>query len=166
MVGMMWKDESGEGKQAWKHKAEQVKIKHAQLHPGYSYQPRRPAEKRRRASNRKGADVQQLALPSSIQYALDASDPSITTNSGLVTHDQFDHVFQRECLNITTATDANLFIVSGGEAELDHGDLCRIMAEDMTAEQYRQLALTDQLADFSDIFASEMYQPFAPFDLS
>ena len=41
----------------WKRKAEEVKVKHAKDHPDYQYQPRKPAEKKRRMTKRKAEDI-------------------------------------------------------------------------------------------------------------
>jgi hypothetical protein len=57
----MWKAESEEVRAHWKATAEQVKEEHLKQHPGYSYQPRKPSEKKRRMTKRKAAALQSLA---------------------------------------------------------------------------------------------------------
>lgn len=54
-VAALWKDESEEVKAIWKGKADKAKQQHLQQHPDYSYQPRKPSEKKRRMTKRKTA---------------------------------------------------------------------------------------------------------------
>ncbi|TID16816.1 putative mating type 1-2-1 protein [Venturia nashicola] len=84
-VAALWKDEREEVKAAWKAKADEAKQQHLQQHPDYSYQPRKPSEKKRRMTKSKMAmssapvvfvdnKAQQLQTP---QQAL----PAFTLNS-------------------------------------------------------------------------------------
>jgi hypothetical protein len=57
----MWKAENEEAKASWKAKADEVKENHLKQHPGYSYQPRKPSEKKRRMTKRKAAALQSRA---------------------------------------------------------------------------------------------------------
>jgi len=52
MLGKQWKDEPEEVKAQYRAQAEEVKKKHAEKHPNYQYTPRKPSEKKRRASSR------------------------------------------------------------------------------------------------------------------
>jgi hypothetical protein len=49
----MWSTETPEILAEWKSKAEKVKQDHLLKYPGYQYQPRKPAEKKRRRSSKK-----------------------------------------------------------------------------------------------------------------
>lgn len=60
-VGAMWKNEEEQIKAAWKTKADDVKKEHMQMHPEYTYQPRKPSEKKRRMTKRKAAELQARA---------------------------------------------------------------------------------------------------------
>jgi hypothetical protein len=53
----MWKLESPEVKKLWKTKSDEVKAEHAKKHPGYTYQPRKPSELKRRVTKRKLAEM-------------------------------------------------------------------------------------------------------------
>ncbi|KAI9928002.1 hypothetical protein ASPWEDRAFT_184745 [Aspergillus wentii DTO 134E9] len=52
MLGKQWKAESDEVKTYYKALANEEKRKHAEIHPDYQYAPRKPSEKKRRASSR------------------------------------------------------------------------------------------------------------------
>nr|QIA15779.1 mating type protein MAT1-2 [Venturia carpophila] len=54
-VAALWKDESEDVKATWKAKADEAKQQHLLQHPDYSYQPRKPSEKKRRMTKRKMA---------------------------------------------------------------------------------------------------------------
>jgi len=57
-VATLWKEENEEVKALWKAKADEAKQHHLKLHPDYSYQPRKPSEKKRRVTKRKIAMMQ------------------------------------------------------------------------------------------------------------
>lgn len=52
LLGKQWRDETDAVKAHYKAQAEELKRKHARDHPDYQYSPRRPSEKKRRASSR------------------------------------------------------------------------------------------------------------------
>jgi hypothetical protein len=52
MLGKQWKDEAEEVKSQFRNLAEELKKKHAEDHPDYHYTPRKPSERKRRASSR------------------------------------------------------------------------------------------------------------------
>ncbi|KAL8867997.1 MAG: hypothetical protein Q9174_005286 [Haloplaca sp. 1 TL-2023] len=52
-LGKQWQNETPEVKAAYKAMADEIKRKHLLAHPGYQYQPRKPAEKKRRMTRRK-----------------------------------------------------------------------------------------------------------------
>nr|AUZ20788.1 putative mating type 1-2-1 protein [Venturia effusa]AUZ20791.1 putative mating type 1-2-1 protein [Venturia effusa] len=56
-VAALWKNESEDVKATWKAKSEEAKQQHLQQHPDYSYQPRKPSEKKRRMTKRKMAST-------------------------------------------------------------------------------------------------------------
>lgn len=49
----MWADETTEVRAKFKQQADNAKIAHARLHPGYTYQPRRPSDKKKRMTKKK-----------------------------------------------------------------------------------------------------------------
>lgn len=55
ILGSQWKNESEEVKAHYKALAEELKKKHAEDHPDYQYAPRKPSEKKRRATSRQYA---------------------------------------------------------------------------------------------------------------
>ncbi|RHZ43151.1 HMG-box domain-containing protein [Aspergillus thermomutatus] len=81
MLGKQWKDESEEVKAQFRNLAEELKKKHAEDHPHYHYTPRKPSERKRRASSRqfskntKSAAV--LDTPASMNVASDVSTPAM-----------------------------------------------------------------------------------------
>lgn len=54
-IAALWKDESDDVKAIFKAKADAAKQKHLKDHPDYSYQPRKPSEKKRRMTKHKMA---------------------------------------------------------------------------------------------------------------
>ena len=56
----MWKAESEAVRAEWKTKADRVKVEHALKFPGYTYQPRKPNEKKRRMTKKKTEAVKAL----------------------------------------------------------------------------------------------------------
>lgn len=55
LLGKKWKAETAETKAHFKALADEVKRKHAEQHPNYQYAPRKPSEKKRRSTARRGA---------------------------------------------------------------------------------------------------------------
>ncbi|KAL1959620.1 hypothetical protein VTO42DRAFT_1655 [Malbranchea cinnamomea] len=53
LLGKKWKAETAETKAHFKALADEIKRKHAEKHPNYQYAPRKPSEKKRRASARR-----------------------------------------------------------------------------------------------------------------
>ncbi|KAL8675265.1 MAG: hypothetical protein Q9168_000386 [Polycauliona sp. 1 TL-2023] len=53
MLGKQWQDEAADVKAEYKALAEKIKKEHLNAHPNYQYQPRKPAEKKRRMTRRK-----------------------------------------------------------------------------------------------------------------
>ncbi|KAL8990243.1 MAG: hypothetical protein Q9169_008167 [Polycauliona sp. 2 TL-2023] len=53
MLGQQWQNEVADVKAQYKSMAENIKKEHLNAHPNYQYQPRKPAEKKRRMTRRK-----------------------------------------------------------------------------------------------------------------
>lgn len=53
MLGQQWQNEAADIKARFKSMAEEIKKEHLSAHPNYQYQPRKPAEKKRRMTRRK-----------------------------------------------------------------------------------------------------------------
>jgi len=69
----MWSDASEGVKYTWKAKAAEAKEQHSQQNPGYSYQPRKPLEKKRRMTKRKMAQM-------STAVAVENNDQQVQTS--------------------------------------------------------------------------------------
>lgn len=80
----MWKDENEEVKATWKAKADEAKKQHLQRSPGYSYQPRKPSEKKRRMTKRKmAATSAPIAVENNVQKQVQSTQqplPSFTAS--------------------------------------------------------------------------------------
>lgn len=74
ILGKQWRAEPEEAKLHFKNLAEEFKKKHAEEHPDYQYTPRKPSEKKRRATSRP------LSKPSKRPLPVE-SPPSMTTSS-------------------------------------------------------------------------------------
>jgi hypothetical protein len=198
MVGMMWTDEGEEGKKIWKAKAEQVKEEHMRLHPDYSYQPRKPSEKKRRMTKRKNrANQAGAGIPTSVEPAvipifsphpensnfiqctigtnnlsaelsIDSSyypmsyttpDSDTTNRLGLI-----QQSLEEKRIKMAAAG-ADTSALTSEETEVDGDNVFQFLADDVYAEQARQIDLASQVANF-DIFGSDIYEPFAPFELA
>ncbi|KAL8863467.1 MAG: hypothetical protein Q9178_000148 [Gyalolechia marmorata] len=66
MLGQQWQNEMAEVKAQFKSMAEEIKKKHLSAHPNYQYQPRKPAEKKRRMTRRK---AEKLSAQAESSYA-------------------------------------------------------------------------------------------------
>ena len=66
MLGQQWQNEMAEVKAQFKSMAEEIKKKHLSAHPNYQYQPRKPAEKKRRMTRRK---AEKLSAQAKSSYA-------------------------------------------------------------------------------------------------
>jgi hypothetical protein len=64
----MWNAESEGVKAEWKTKADIVKIEHALKYPGYTYQPRKPTEKKRRMTKKKTEAINALREDVDLAY--------------------------------------------------------------------------------------------------
>ena len=71
----------------WKRKAEEVKVKHAKDHPDYQYQPRKPAEKKRRMTKRKAEDLAAAAAAVAQPVAQTSTDTAQQTVPGVTFND-------------------------------------------------------------------------------
>ncbi|KAF9888442.1 hypothetical protein FE257_008720 [Aspergillus nanangensis] len=78
ILGKQWKAESDEIQVHFRNMAEDLKKKHAEDHPDYHYSPRKPSEKKRRASSRQLPKVvQNLESPASTNGTSTASTPAL-----------------------------------------------------------------------------------------
>ncbi|KAL5356438.1 hypothetical protein BJX96DRAFT_171613 [Aspergillus floccosus] len=64
ILGKQWKSEGDETKLHFRNLAEELKKKHAEDHPDYHYSPRKPSEKKRRASSRQSKLSRNESSPS------------------------------------------------------------------------------------------------------
>ncbi|KAL8807375.1 MAG: hypothetical protein Q9182_000714 [Xanthomendoza sp. 2 TL-2023] len=64
MLGKQWQNETADIKGQFKSMAEEIKKKHLNAHPTYQYQPRKPAEKKRRMTRRKAEKLSAEAVKS------------------------------------------------------------------------------------------------------
>lgn len=85
ILGKQWNSEDNTTKAMYKRHADDLKKKHMEDHPDYQYQPRKPAEKKRRMTRRKaeavsnhdgpleGASAQQASAPIETPLAIESS---------------------------------------------------------------------------------------------
>lgn len=69
MLGKQWKAESDNVRAHYKALADEQKQKHAEEHPDYQYAPRRPCERKRRASSRQYAKHSKAAAEAGVAAA-------------------------------------------------------------------------------------------------
>lgn len=69
MLGKQWKSEPDEVRAHYKALADEQKQKHAEEHPDYQYTPRRPCERKRRASSRQYAKHSKAAAAAGVAAA-------------------------------------------------------------------------------------------------
>nr|ACA51906.1 mating-type HMG-box protein MAT1-2 [Aspergillus parasiticus] len=78
ILGKQWKAESEEVKMQFRNMAEELKKKHAEDHPDYHYTPRKPSEKKRRASSRQySKPTKRQKSPALTNDTSDSSTPSM-----------------------------------------------------------------------------------------
>ncbi|KAI9374654.1 high mobility group box domain-containing protein [Aspergillus egyptiacus] len=63
LLGKQWKAESEDVKLHFKNLAEEFKKKHAEDYPDYQYTPRKPSEKKRRATSRQSPKSSKRSIP-------------------------------------------------------------------------------------------------------
>ncbi|KAL8681504.1 MAG: hypothetical protein Q9224_004636 [Gallowayella concinna] len=64
MLGQQWQNETADIKGQFKSMAEEIKKEHLNAHPTYQYQPRKPAEKKRRMTRSKAEKLSAQAVSS------------------------------------------------------------------------------------------------------
>jgi len=91
LLGRQWKNEDPAVKAAFKEKADEVKRKHNEKHPEYQYQPRKPSEKKKRASRVKAAKVAASTSPidSPPPFVAETSFTSSPNLNSSPTHEPF-----------------------------------------------------------------------------
>ncbi|PYH89060.1 mating-type HMG-box protein MAT1-2 [Aspergillus ellipticus CBS 707.79] len=81
ILGKQWKAESEDVRVEFKGLADDLKKKHAEAHPDYQYTPRKPSEKKRRASSRQQAKPSvEMKSPEPTSVSTEATSPSVDTN--------------------------------------------------------------------------------------
>ena len=84
ILGKQWKAESEEVKMQFRNMAEELKKKHAEDHPDYHYTPRKPSEKKRRASSRQySKSTKRQKSPALTNDTSDSSTPSMYSSMQL-----------------------------------------------------------------------------------
>lgn len=87
ILGTQWRNESEATKVHWKAMAEDIKEKHFVDHPQYSYQPRKPTDRKRRMTRKKAAVLSSMSnmvfTPSSTP--LGSETPITATTSSIET---------------------------------------------------------------------------------
>ena len=81
MLGKQWKAEPDEVRAHYKALADEQKKKHAEQHPDYQYAPRRPCERKRRASSRQYPKHSKAAAAAGIAAAGKSSSSAIQAES-------------------------------------------------------------------------------------
>ncbi|KAL4940097.1 hypothetical protein BDV06DRAFT_197379 [Aspergillus oleicola] len=76
ILGKQWRGEPEETKLHFKNLAEEFKKKHAEEHPDYQYTPRKPSEKKRRATPRSSPRSSKQSLRVESPHTMSASSPN------------------------------------------------------------------------------------------
>ncbi|RDW86143.1 HMG-box domain-containing protein [Aspergillus mulundensis] len=79
ILGKQWREETEEVKLHFKNLAEDFKKKHAEEHPDYQYTPRKPSEKKRRATSRLSPKSSKPSVPLETPPPMSASSPNAFT---------------------------------------------------------------------------------------
>ncbi|KAL2814387.1 hypothetical protein BDW59DRAFT_167174 [Aspergillus cavernicola] len=79
ILGKQWKAEAEDVKLHFKNLAEEFKKKHAEEHPDYQYTPRKPSEKKRRATSRQSPKSSKRSIPLESPPSMTASSPNAFT---------------------------------------------------------------------------------------
>ncbi|KAL9116680.1 MAG: hypothetical protein Q9187_006793 [Circinaria calcarea] len=85
ILGNQWRNEDQATKLHWKEMAEEIKQKHFVDHPEYSYQPRKPTDRKRRMTRKKAAVLSSMSTtlftPTSVTPV---SDPPTTATTSSI----------------------------------------------------------------------------------
>ncbi|KAL6238105.1 hypothetical protein BDW75DRAFT_248004 [Aspergillus navahoensis] len=79
IIGKKWRAEPEEAKLHFKNLAEEFKKKHAEEHPDYQYTPRKPSEKKRRATSRLSPKTPKRSVPLESPGSMTAPPPNVFT---------------------------------------------------------------------------------------
>ncbi|KAL4885006.1 hypothetical protein BJY04DRAFT_181140 [Aspergillus karnatakaensis] len=90
ILGKQWRAEPEEVKLHFKGLAEEFKKKHAEEHPDYQYTPRKPSERKRRATSRPSSKPTKQSIPFESPSSMTASSPTALTPP-LGSHVQDNH---------------------------------------------------------------------------
>ncbi|PWY67507.1 mating-type HMG-box protein MAT1-2 [Aspergillus heteromorphus CBS 117.55] len=81
ILGKQWKAESEDVRVGFRSLADDLKKKHAEAHPDYQYTPRKPSEKKRRASGRQQPKTTaEMKSPEPTTISTAATTPSVDAN--------------------------------------------------------------------------------------
>ena len=120
ILGQQWKNEDELTIRYYKRKAELLKLKHLKDHPEYSYQPRKPTEKKRRMTSKKAAvlaDISDVLMsPNPMEFATSGA----LSSSSEITKDA--HHTEATPLAHTTAP-STLDQTEGGNVIFTLGDI-------------------------------------------
>jgi hypothetical protein len=155
----MWRDEGDIGQAPWKARADEVAQEHAKNHPDYSYQPRKPSEKKRR--NRKSktqasTPAAQMTLPSPALNTTAVQSPPQMVSPPIAAH-----IAAPIAAPVVAPFVAP--VVAPIAPPATGVQLFNLLSEDVWAEFKRQQQLAAELTDY-DIF--QMYQAYNPYELS
>lgn len=150
ILGKQWKSEDIAVKALYKRKADDLKKKHMEDHPDYQYQPRKPAEKKRRMTRRKVE-----ALSGGDDPLEGASTQMASAAIGTPLDIEFSPVFP-----VFEATPAGNPVVTFGAEDFDDETFENMLknlnesvsAADPQAKQWTQVLYTERTKEAEDDF--------------
>lgn len=182
ILGKQWKNEDNATKAIYKRHADDLKKKHMEDHPDYQYQPRKPAEKKRRMTRRKaeaisnhdgpleGASAQQASAPIETPLAIGSSpvfpvfektpagNPVITFGAENFDDKTFENLLKEFNESVTAANpqaEHSLYRVI-------HTERTEQARDDFTFNQDDMDALFDGVVELDDEFDAEMTRLLGP----
>nr|AKG96281.1 putative MAT1-2-1 mating type protein [Knightiella splachnirima] len=84
ILGAQWRGADNQTRQYFQNMAKVLKIKHLKEHPEYSYQPRKPSEKKRRTGRKKAGMKSTIPAPYPVAFR-----NSTSSGTGLTSHTDF-----------------------------------------------------------------------------
>ena len=131
ILGQQWKNEDELTIRYYKRKAEVLKLKHLKDHPEYSYQPRKPTEKKRRMTSKKAAVLAEISDVLMSSNTMDFATSSVLSSSLEITNDAHHteaapvaHTTAPSTLNQTEGGNA---IFTLGDADLDDEEFAAML---------------------------------------
>ncbi|KAL8763871.1 MAG: hypothetical protein Q9184_000467 [Pyrenodesmia sp. 2 TL-2023] len=99
ILGQQWQSEKDVVKAQFKTMAEEIKKKHLNAHPDYQYQPRKPAEKKRRMTRRKAEKMAAAAITDpTAEVVLEATPKFEETTTGNAVFTMGDDLVDEDAL--------------------------------------------------------------------